>query len=408
MRVLFVHHRFPGQFLHWARYLSKQKGVDIRALRAGSEIDTACEVLRDITYEYEPASLSRDAESHALKRTLHATANAYNCAIAAQSLKVQGWIPDVIYCHTGWAPSIFLREIYPTAKIIKYLEWYYNSDDSDVDFLGGAQELQARFAVKIMNLPILADIVDGVALISPTEWQKRQFPEMIRSKIDIVPDGIDTDYFRPDPKARLVLKNGRVLTSADRLVTYAARGADPYRGFQSFIRAWEKLQQIDPTVEAVISGDQSVHYGAGAGTDRHFQEVMAEARLDMARTHFVGFLPLEQHLSLLQISTVHVYLTVPFVLSWSMLEAMSVGCCVIASDTAPVREFVENEKNGILVDFFDGDAICARLKAALGDGGSRKRLSHAARNTVKSRWSLDIAIRAHRLQLDSVLESAHR
>lgn len=404
MRVLFVHHRFPGQFLHWARYLLRQKGFEVRALRARSELDIECEILRGITYEYEPAFLSKDAEDHALKRTLYATANSYNCAVAAQSLKAEGWIPDLIYCHTGWAPSIFLQEIYPTAKIIKYLEWYYNSDDSDVDFLGGAPELQKRFAVKILNLPILADIVDGVALIAPTEWQKQQFPEMIRSKIDIVPDGIDTDYFCPSPKARLVLENGRILTSADRLITYAARGADPYRGFQSFIRALEKLQQIDPTVEAVISGDQLVHYGAGAGTNRHFQEVMAEAKLDMARTHFVGFLPLDQHLSLLQISTVHVYLTVPFVLSWSMLEAMSVGCCVIASDTAPVREFLENEKSGILVNFFDSDAICGRLEAALGDSGMRRRLSQAARNAVKSRWSLDIAMRAQLLQLNGVLE----
>lgn len=403
MRVLFVHHRFPGQFSHWARYLLKQKNVEVRAIRARSGWDN-CDEFQEISYEYKPALLSRDADNHALRRTLHATANSYNCAIVAQSLKKQGWVPDVIYCHTGWAPSIFLHEIYPNAKIIKYLEWYYNTDESDVDFLDPNPGLPKRCAVKTMNLPILADIIEGAAFIAPTEWQKQQFPQIIRPHINVVPDGIDTDYFCPNPKAKLVLKSGRILTASDRVVTYAARGADPYRGFQSFINALEKLQKIDPTVEAVISGDQLVHYGAGEGTSCHFDEVMAGASLDMARTHFVGFLPLDQHLSLLQISTVHVYLTVPFVLSWSMLEAMSVGCCIVASNTAPVLEFIENEENGILVDFFDSDAICSRLETMLGDCETRRHLSHAARNTVKSRWSLDGAIRIHLGQLNSVLD----
>lgn len=403
MRILFVHHHFPGQFLHWARYVSRRPDIEIRALRARSEKEAYQGIFHDAILEYDPASLSSAAEGHALRRTMQAAANSYNCMLAAQTLKIQGWVPDIIYCHTGWAPSLFLREIYPKAKIIKYLEWYYNTEGSDADFLEAYSNVQERLAIRVMNFPILADIIDGDEFISPTEWQKRQFPSLIRSSINVVPDGIDTNYFRPNERAKFVLQNGRTLTRADRIVTYATRGADPYRGFRFFIESLEKLQRADPTVEAVISGDRMVHYGAGAGTCRHFDEVMASANLDMARTHFVGFLPLEQYLSLLQISKVHVYLTVPFVLSWSLLEAMATGCCIIASDTPPVREFVVQRRNGILIDFFDTDSICNQLTLALGDTHTRQSLGEAARNTVKRRWGLNVAIEAHLRHLERTL-----
>jgi glycosyltransferase involved in cell wall biosynthesis len=405
MRVLFVHHRFPGQFVHWARYLSKHADVDVRVLRARLGGSTISATRQNAIIEYEPANLSSEAEGHALRRTLQAAANSYNCMYAAKTLKEQGWIPDVIYCHTGWAPSLFLRDIFPHSKIVKYLEWYYNADGSDADFLEPYSDLQHRLATRIMNLPLVADIVDGDTFISPTEWQKQQFPSLLESSIRVIPDGIDTEYFRPNKDARFVLEGGRVLTRADRVVTYAARGADPYRGFQSFIAALQELQRNDSTVEAVISGDRMVHYGAGAGTCSHFEDVMGSAKLDMARTHFVGFLPLERHLSLLQVSRVHVYLTVPFVLSWSMLEAMSVGCCVIASDTAPVQEFVTNDESGILVNFFDTDAISEQIRAALDDHDVRQSLGAAARDTVKHRWGLKLAMEAHLQHLKRTLGS---
>jgi len=323
---------------------------------------------------------------------MEATANAYNCLLASQRIKSSGWEPDVVYSHSGWAPAMFLREIFPKAKFIKYAEWYYNPIGSDSDFLSSYSAVEESLGVRLLNFPLLADLSDADALISPTKWQRDQFPSFLRQSIEIVPDGVDTDFFAPDPEATLTLDNGKVLSKSDRIVTYATRGADSYRGFRQFIEMLERLQATDGSVQAVIAGDQLVYYGPGAGTSKHYDEVMAGAKLDFSRIHFLGFASLERYRCLLQISSVHIYLTVPFVLSWSLLEAMSVGCHIIASDTQPVKEFVQNEVSGHLVDFFNVEQLLERTILALKGGTGNEHIGEHARQSVISLWGLAPAI----------------
>jgi glycosyltransferase involved in cell wall biosynthesis len=393
LRVLFVHHRYPGQWVHWAAYLNRLASVDVRFLTASNaRNDSLSGTAVDHIVRYEEAKLSEEALGHPLRRTMEATANAYNCLLASQRIKSSGWEPDVVYSHSGWAPAMFLREIFPKAKYIKYAEWYYNPIGSDSDFLSSYSAVEESLGVRLLNFPLLTDLSDADALISPTKWQRDQFPSFLRQSIEIVPDGIDTDFFAPDPEATLTLDNGKVLSKSDRIVTYATRGADSYRGFRQFIEMLECLQASDRSVQAVIAGDRLVYYGPGAGTTKHYDEVLAGAKLDFSRTHFLGFASLERYRCLLQISSVHIYLTVPFVLSWSLMEAMSVGCHIVASDTQPVKEFVQDGISGYLVNFFNVDELRERTLLSLDRRDSEKHIGENARKSIGNRWSLIHAV----------------
>jgi glycosyltransferase involved in cell wall biosynthesis len=191
-------------------------------------------------------------------------------------------------------------------------------------------------------------------------------------------------------------------------VTYVARGADPFRGFAQFVAALSILQARNPNIEAMIVGDQTVYYGPGGGGDQYFQKVMATAEIDPARTHFTGRLPYDDYRKVLQISAAHVYLTVPFVLSWSALEALATGCLFIGSDTAPVREFVTHGENGLLADFFDSEALASLIEEAVKGGQRFDRMRTMARQTIRDRWEAEDAIRQHESLVERLLNGDQR
>jgi glycosyltransferase involved in cell wall biosynthesis len=395
MRILFVHHYFPGQFQRIARhYLAC--GHDIVAFHRGLSDGRSMppiDGIRMLDYGREVRA-DREAD-HILHDTEEYIREAASMALAAEALKAEGWQPDLVYSHTGWGTGAFLQDVFAGAKFVKYCEWFYNNTTESTEFLTGPRDFYARFTTSLMNLPVLADLMRADLMIAPTGWQRSQFPASMQPAIRIAPDGVDADLFCPDPAASFTTAGGRRFGAGDRVVTYVARGADPFRGFKPFMEALAKVQAVDPQVEAIVVGDRTVYYDAGQGTEDHFHAVMAEAKIDPARTHFTGPLPYDDYRRVLQVSAVHVYLTVPFVMSWSAFEALSTGCMIVGSDTAPVTEFVRHGDNGLLADFFDAGAIAGQILVALAGGPAVETMRRRARQTIIDRWSATDAVAVH-------------
>jgi glycosyltransferase involved in cell wall biosynthesis len=397
MRILFVHHYFPGQFRRIVQHYRDSGLHDIIGLHRGLDDGRTMEPLEGIrVIEYgDEVEMDREPD-HALFETDLFIREAASAAMRAIDLRDdEDWFPDIVYSHSGWAMGAFIHDVFPDAKYVKYCEWFYNNTEDSTEFLEPDRPFVPRLLTSLMNIPIMADLVRADLMIAPTHWQKSQFPKAMQASINVVPDGIDTDIFRPDPDATFEVASGRVFRPGDRVVTYVARGADPFRGFAQFIAALGVLQAADPDVEAIVVGDRIVYYGIGQGTEDHFEAVMATATVDPSRTHFTGTLDYDAYRRVLQVSGAHVYLTVPFVLSWSALEALSAGCALVGSDTAPVREFVTAGDNGLLADFFDPEDIAAKLKTALDGGPAIEAMRKNARRTIMERWGAEAAVAEH-------------
>jgi glycosyltransferase involved in cell wall biosynthesis len=278
-------------------------------------------------------------------------------------LKNKGWHPDVIVGHPGWGELLFIRDIWPTAKLVVYCEYYYHAQGQDFNFDPEFQDLRYRTIerMKMKNTVMLSALADADMAYSPTQWQHQTFPAHMRERIDVIHEGIDTDYFQPDAKAFFHVANKNItLRAGDEVITYAARSLEPVRGFHQFMRALPEILAKRPNAHVVIMGSEKTSYGLEPeGFESWQDKLLAEVGhlLDPQRVHFTGFLPKEHYRTVLQVSKVHVYLTYPFLLSWSMLDAMACGALVIGSDTGPVTEIIENGKNGFTVPFFDTDVL---------------------------------------------------
>jgi len=300
-------------------------------------------------------------------------------------------VPDIVYGHSGWGLPLFGKEAWPAAKLVCLFEWYYRAHGSDADF-DPAQPLSVddELRIRIKNSPILIDLDSCDWGVSPTYWQHRQLPLEFQPKISVIHDGIDTDFVKPDPDAKLVLPAvGLDLSDAAEIVTYVARGMEPYRGFPQFIEAARLITEARPGCHVVIVGADRVAYGRSLPNGKTYkQEMLEKVPLDQGRVHFTGLLPKADYLKVLQASSAHVYLTRPFVLSWSMLEAMAAGCAVVASDTPPVVEVVTDGVNGLLTHFFSPAKIAARVAEVLDRPGDYRDMRVKARQTVLDRYDL--------------------
>ena len=406
MRICFVHQYFPGQFKRLAKYFVDE-GHEVVAFHRGLVDGRASSQIDGVRLIQYGKNMPEQPDSGALSSVEWFIRESADLATIAEEIRVEeGWRPDIVYSHTGWGRAAYLHDVFTRAKHVKYCEWFYNNRAASTEFLHpGGRELPYRMATSTLNLPILGDLAYAHQLIAPTEWQKAQFPLAMRDKIEVVPDGIDMDFFAPKPDATFTLPDGRTISRKDRLVTYATRGADPFRGFGQFIEALGRLQARDPEVEAIILGDRKIYYGTDHGTESHFDEVIAKAALDPARTHFLGKLDYEAYRDVLRVSSAHVYLTVPFVLSWSFLEAMAAGCPVIGSDTAPITEFVTDGENGLLANFFDTEELTERMTEMLDAGPRAEAMRIKARETIRQRWSAEVAIDRHMAIVNRLLSS---
>jgi glycosyltransferase involved in cell wall biosynthesis len=321
-----------------------------------------------------------------------AVANGVAVAAACTALERDGFRPDMVIGHNGWGELFYVKDVWPHVPVLAYFEFFYRASGSDADFdpespidADMAMRLRTRNGINLLGL----DAADWGQ--TPTRWQQSQYPPMHHARMSVIHDGIDTDRLCPAPSARLWLEGGVSLGKTDEVVTYSARNLEPYRGFHVFMRALPKVLRARPNAQVLIVGGDGVSYGRGPDRAPTWREQLLNelgGEIDLRRVHFVGRLPFQQYIAVLQLSSVHVYLTYPFVLSWSLLEAMSAGCHIVASRTAPVEEVIRDGKNGWLVDFFDTDAIAQRIIAALRAGRPNRRLRTAARATVTERYDL--------------------
>jgi glycosyltransferase involved in cell wall biosynthesis/parvulin-like peptidyl-prolyl isomerase len=394
MRILFLHPNFPAQFRHVAAALAKDSRHQVvfgTARREGHLPDVHKAI-------YNSSREARSQTHHYVRPLENAVLQGQAVYRLAEQLKRRGFVPDVVYGHSGWGPTLLMKDIFPNSKLLCYFEWFYHAHGSDADF-DPTEPLTAddEARIRIKNAPILLDLYSCDRGLSPTYWQHQQFPPEYRSKITVRHDGIDTDFFCPKPGAKLVLPRINLdLSHAKELVTYVARGMEPYRGFPQFIEAVALLQQRRPESHVVIVGENRVAYGKTLPDGKTYkEEILKKFALDLDRIHFTGWLPYPEYLQVLQASSAHVYLTRPFVLSWSMLESLSAGCLVVGSRTAPVTEVIQDGVNGLLADFFSPQEICDRLEEALKHPERMAAIRVKARETTQQRYDLSQLLPKH-------------
>jgi len=383
MRLLVVHQNFPGQFRHLVNEWSRRPGWDVRGL--GRDSAPGLPGFEALT-RYKLARQGHAHQHPYLRQMEAATLHGQAAARAMLSLKAQGFVPDTILAHPGWGETLYAKDVFPQARLVHYCEWYYAAEGADVGF---DPEFPASFddrtRIRTWNALHTLNLTHCHAAVSPTLWQRSRHPEIFHPKITVCHEGIATDKLGPDPAASVTTPSGVVLKAGDPVVTYVARNLEPYRGFHVFMRALEQIQRQHPTCHALIVGGDEVSYGKPPKHAANWREQMLrEVKLDAARTHFLGRMPYAQYVRVLQVSAAHVYLTYPFVLSWSMIEAMACGAPIVASDTAPVREMISAGRNGYLVDFFDARAMAQTTLQALATPQASGELASQARRDAQA------------------------
>ncbi len=389
MNVLFVHNNFPAQFNQLARYLVQQPGVQVAAI--GARNARSMKGVRLIKYALTDVDVSMshpfarrfDLECHRAEQVLY----------ALTTLASSGFVPDVVVAHPGWGEALPLRSIFPQSRLIVYCEFFYGTNDRDVGFDSEFPGfgMDGHVALQLKNAATLLALTECDAGLAPTQWQRSTFPRIFQDKISVLHEGVDTAVVKPAPNASYRLPSGKVLTTEHEVVTFAARNLEPLRGYHAFMRALPQVMAERPNAEILIIGGHGTSYGAPPPVGTTWQSTYLDEvanRIDIRRVHFLGHMPYQDYLRVLQVSSAHVYLTYPFVLSWSLLEAMSAGCLVIGSDTAPVREVIDTT-NGILVPFFDTVQLSGRIVEALTHPDRFRDMRAAARQTVIDQYDLE-------------------
>jgi len=368
MKYLFIHQNFPGQFGSIASHLAKQKGNEVVALRFRKD---AVDVPGVAIINYRLLNEPLEQQHLLLKETEAKVLRAEAVAEAAVRLKLNGWNPDVIIAHPGWGEAMYVKDVWPEARLVCYFEYFYNVKGQDFNFDPEFQDksITGRAALKAKNAVMLQALQEADAGWTPSNWQKSTFPAWAQNKIDVINEGIDLKYFKPNSKANFSIENkGILLTAKDEVITYAARSLEPVRGFHVFMRALPTILKERPNAHVVIMGREKASYGPEPdGHSSWLQKLLKEVgnELDPARVHIVGFLPKDQYRAILQVSSAHVYLTYPFVLSWSAVEAQACGATLVASNTGPLLDAAPASDGRYLFDFFDKDDFLEKLYAVL-------------------------------------------
>lgn len=386
MNWLFIHQNFPGQYVHAARHLA---AAGDRVVFITQQRDRELQGVRKIVY----APVRPPAGTHPFVHDFNtAVENGIAVARVCEELKREGFAPDLIAGHNGWGELLYVKDCWPSTPLLGYFEFYYRGQDSDLDFDPEFPPSQSdRMRIRTRNAVNLLGLETADWGQTPTEFQRSLYPQRYRRGISVVHEGIDTAAVHPDPSTRLWLSGGLSLSRNDLLITYSARNLEPYRGFHIVMRTLPEILKRHPAARVLLVGGNDVSYGRRPSPAKTWREQMlAEVgdKLDLSRVHFLGRLAYPQYLAMLRISSVHIYLTYPFVLSWSLLEAMAAGCTVVASRTAPVEEVVRDGKNGYLVDFFNRQALAERVGDVLLDRDNQEHIRAAARQTVVERFDL--------------------
>ncbi|WP_010180045.1 glycosyltransferase [Glaciecola sp. HTCC2999] len=413
MNILFIHQNFPGQYKHIAPALA-ERGHDVKAIGM-------CDFKSNDKITYHRYQNKRGTTANAHPWVIDYEAKIIRgeaCANLCKSLLDDGYTPDVICVHPGWGEALFLKDVWPEAKQLHFVEFYYGSTGRDVDFdkefptlnFAGKCRLTSKNTNNLMNL-ITMD-----AGMSPTRWQHSTVPEQFHEKISVIHDGIDTKVLSPDKsvsfQAKSVAGNVVHFDQSKQVITFINRNLEPSRGYHSFMRALPMIMAQNPEAKVVIIGGDGVSYGKAPekGTWKNIFLDEVKEDIDLDRLFFLGRIPYHVYLSVMRLSACHVYLTYPFVLSWSMLEALSIGAPVLASSTPPVLEVIEDNKNGWLVDFFDYEAIAKQTTAILNKPKADiERVTLAARETVVEKYDLELVCLPKQVALiENLIDGGHQ
>jgi glycosyltransferase involved in cell wall biosynthesis len=391
MIVVFVHQNFPAQYLHVVRRLAQRRDNRVYFITQSnySEIPG----VHKLVYQPDLPGLS---SCHPYTSTFDAAVRT-GVAVAeiCRSLRDSGVVPDLVVGHCGWGETLFVKDVFPNVPLLSYFEFFYHAQGADVGF-------DPEFAPSKGDDPARLQVRNAVNRLAfagadwghtATRWQRSLFPVAMQARISALHEGVDTENVRPDPAAWIKLgREEVVLTRNDEVITYVSRNLEPYRGFHIFMRALPEILRRRPNAHVLIVGGDGLSYSDSppyGGTFRQMLLCEVGDKLDMARVHFLGQVSYETYLNVLQVSSVHIYLTYPFVLSWSFIEAMSAGCVVVASATPPVLEVVRDRENGLVVDFFSTEAICDRADEVLDDPGRFEGIGAAARATAISEFDIN-------------------
>ncbi|SMX40372.1 glycosyltransferase [Maliponia aquimaris] len=394
MKILLIHQNFPGQYKHLAPALVKL-GHEVVALTCKVKEAQVWQGVRIVPYAITGASSPKihpwlaDFETKIIRAT--------SCYRGAQALKQAGFVPDVICAHHGWGESMFLKDVWPNARLGLYCELYHLTTETFVDFdpefpSRSPEADKMRIRMKNLNNRLHEEVMD--AGISPTRFQASTFPDHWQDRLTVAHDGIDTDLVKPNPAARLQVTDSLTLTRDDEVITFINRNLEPYRGYHVFMRALPELLKRRRNAHVVLLGGDGVSYGAKPPQGKTWKQIFIDevrGRIPTPhwnRVHFLGRVPYDRFLAMMQVSRVHVYLTYPFVLSWSLLEAMSAEAAIVASGTEPVREVMTEDETGWMVDFFNREALIDRICTLLDDAPTRARLGANAGALVRDTYDL--------------------
>lgn len=391
MKYLFVHQNMPGQYKHICQRLAADKANQVVFItkREGLELPNVMKV------QYKPQRTPAESTHRYIREAENGILHGQEVARKAMALKAQGFVPDIVIGHPGWGETLYLKDVFPDTPLLGFFEFYYHSVGADVGFDPESPvTLDTHCRIRTKNIVQFLGIEAADAGMAPTFWQFQQYPPEFQYKISVIHDGIDTKVCVPDRGATIDIKTAdgtvKTLRQGDEIVTFIVRNLEPYRGFPQFMRAAEIILKRRPNARIIVIGGDEVSYGRALPDGQTYRKQMLEqVNLDLGRIFFIGRVPYGTFLKVIQVSGVHVYLTYPFVLSWSMLEAMSAECLVVASSTQPVTEVIEDGVNGLLVDFFDHQAIADRVDEVLDHKDRMAAIRKKARQTVLQNYELE-------------------
>jgi glycosyltransferase involved in cell wall biosynthesis len=389
VKLLLLHQNFPGQYAHIASWANSNPKADVVAITEAT--NKRPDIVRTLRYQVQKP-MPKDLAGP-VKRFGEAILRAEGAAKAAMALKNSGYRPDLILGHAAWGETFYLREVFPGTKVVSYAEFYYRSrglnTGFDLEFDPGGPDIIRTIDSQNAVMQMAMHTCDfGYC---PTLFQASTFPTELQQKIGVIFDGVDTDLIRPDAAAAFTLPNGKIVKAGDDVITFINRNFEPYRGYHIFMRALPKILAENPNAQVIMVGGDGVSYGPPPPAGTSWKEIYLKEvgeNIDLNRVHFLGRVPHEVLRKLYQVSAAHVYLTYPFVLSWSMLEAMSAGCLVLGSDVAPVQEMIVSGENGLLTPFFDVDALSRTVRDALIHKDKYKPLREKARQDVIVKYDL--------------------
>lgn len=383
MKIVFVHRRGAGQFRFLAQHLA-ERGAEVAIVC--EKPDTPVPGVRFVTHAGVPMRAGA-VPGHLAVADEYAQ-HADRVAETLEKMQRSEGAPDLVVGHIGWGGLLFVKDVLPRTPALGYCEYYFQPHGGDIGFDPSEPVTIAELGrARLRNMVQRSTLEDIEAGISPTAWQRSRYPAPLRPRIAVCHEGIDVGLCRPDGAARYRLPNGRILSAGDPVVTYVARSLEPYRGFPQFMKAAARVAETRKDAVFVVAGDDGVSYGRPHPSGRSWRAVMMEETgIDSDRIFFLGSVDHAALIRLFQVSAAHVYLTVPFVLSWSLLEAMACGCNIVGSSTAPVTEVISDGRNGVLADFWDADAVAALVIASLAHPDAARDRRQAARATIVQRY----------------------